>query len=168
MSRGFTLIELLMVLVIVGVLAGLGLASMSSWTEGRRVRTAAEVVRDGLAGARAEAIRRNRTVRAYVSGNTFAVEVPAFAGEASIALQQTQLQAAVTAGDALFSSDGRTAPAGATFNFSTTSRSLACKAASGPLDCFTVQVSSAGSVRLCDPAVAAVDASGTRNARACR
>ena len=168
MTRGFTLVELLVVLFVIGALASIGLGSMNAWTGGRKVRAAAEMVRDGLMGARAEAIRRNRTVRAYVLGSTFATEVPAFADEAKIALQQTRLQAPVTQGEVFFSSDGRTSPPGASHSFTATGQELACKSAGGPLDCFTVQVSSAGSVRLCDPAVAPLDSSGARNPRACR
>jgi len=174
MKRGFTLVEMLVVLVIVAVLAVIGLNSMSTWAEGRKVRTTAETIRDALVGARTEAIRRNRTVHAYITGNTFATEVPAFDGEAAIALQRTQLQAPVavqasgTSGDLSFSSDGRTSPPGASFNFVTTGPTDACKSAGGPLECFTVQVSSAGSVRICDPSAPALDASGTRNAEACR
>jgi Tfp pilus assembly protein FimT len=46
--------ELLMVLVVAGIHASIGLGSRSFWTEGRKVGTAAEVLRGVLADARAE------------------------------------------------------------------------------------------------------------------
>lgn len=61
--RGMTLVELVIGIAIVGMLMVMGLPSFSGWLQNSQIRTAAESIQNGLQLARAEAVRRNATVR---------------------------------------------------------------------------------------------------------
>lgn len=62
-QRGVTLIELMIGITIVALLLFLGIPSMFEWLANSQIRTAAESTLNGLQIARAEAVRRNTTVR---------------------------------------------------------------------------------------------------------
>jgi type IV fimbrial biogenesis protein FimT len=62
-ERGFSLIELMIGLTIIGVLMMLGLPSISEWLANSQIRTSSETTLNGLQLARAEAVRRNVSVR---------------------------------------------------------------------------------------------------------
>lgn len=62
-SRGFTLIELMVGLTIMAFLLMSGLPSMSEWMRNSQMRSAAESIINGLHSARAEAVKRNTSVR---------------------------------------------------------------------------------------------------------
>ena len=62
-KSGFSLIELIVGMAIIGVLLSLALPSFSGWIRNAKIRTTAESVQNGLQLARAEAVRRNTTVR---------------------------------------------------------------------------------------------------------
>ena len=62
-SRGFTLIELMMGLLIISVVMVFGVPSFSSWIQNTKIRTATEAAQNGLQLARAEAVKRNTSVR---------------------------------------------------------------------------------------------------------
>ncbi|WP_425602408.1 GspH/FimT family pseudopilin [Luteibacter aegosomatis] len=61
--RGFTLTELLAVLVIVGLTAALAVPALTDALDRRRIRHAAEALRDDLDHARLEAVTSARAVR---------------------------------------------------------------------------------------------------------
>ncbi len=61
--RGFSLIELIVGIVILGVLMAMAAPRFSDWLRNARIRTSAEAIQNGLQLARAEAVRRNATVR---------------------------------------------------------------------------------------------------------
>ena len=62
LQRGVTLIELAVVLAIVALLYSQAAPSFAVWIKSAQIRTAAESMQNGLQLARAEAIRRNRSV----------------------------------------------------------------------------------------------------------
>ena len=62
-ARGFTLVELMIALGILGILIMMALPSLATWIQNTQIRTAAEGMHAGLMLARAEALRRNTTVR---------------------------------------------------------------------------------------------------------
>lgn len=62
-SGGFTLIEAIVVVAILGILASVGIPSMSSWLLGRKAQAAAGYYADGLAFARSQAIGHNSKSR---------------------------------------------------------------------------------------------------------
>ena len=62
-ARGFTLIELMITLAVLGMLLMMALPSMGTWLQNTQIRTSAEAMQAGLQLARAEALKRNTTVR---------------------------------------------------------------------------------------------------------
>ena len=62
-QRGFTLVEVLVTLAVLGVLLSLGAPSLAEWLQAQQIRAATEAIVNGMQVARAEAIRRNLTVR---------------------------------------------------------------------------------------------------------
>ena len=62
-SAGFTIIELMIGLTVLGIVLMIGLPSLATWVQNTQIRTAAESMQSGLQLARAEALRRNTTVR---------------------------------------------------------------------------------------------------------
>jgi type IV fimbrial biogenesis protein FimT len=67
LSRGVTLIELAVVLAVVAILFAQAAPSFSAWIHNSQVRTAAESIQNGMQLARAEAIRRNRSVMFWLT-----------------------------------------------------------------------------------------------------
>lgn len=189
-ARGMTLVELSIGLVIVGLLMFMGLPSFSAWLQGSQIRNAAEAIQNGLQLARAEAVRRNTTVRfqltdtmtnacaASASGGNWVVSLDdpsgACAAAASEAVAPRIIQArpaaegslnAVVAADQsaiVFSGAGRVTPVpAAAININVTNPTGGtCVASGGTMRCLRVVVSTAGQVRMCDPALASTDPRG--------
>lgn len=63
LKRGFTLIELLIGLAVMGILLSIALPAFSRFLQNTKIRNAAELTVTGLNLARAEAMRRNSSVR---------------------------------------------------------------------------------------------------------
>ena len=63
LNRGFSLIELMITLAVLGMLLAIGLPNMGTWLQNTQIRNAAESINSGLQFARAEAVKRNTTVR---------------------------------------------------------------------------------------------------------
>ncbi len=61
--RGFSLIEMMVTLTILGFLLVATMPSIGAWLRNTEIRNAAESISNGLAKARAEAVRRNTPVR---------------------------------------------------------------------------------------------------------
>lgn len=62
-SRGFTLVELAVALAVLAILLMLAMPAFGQWLRNQRVRAGAESVLAGLQLAKAEALKRNTTVR---------------------------------------------------------------------------------------------------------
>ncbi len=67
LSRGVTLIELAVVLAVVAILFAQAAPSFSAWVHNSQIRTATESIQNGMQLARAEAIRRNRSVMFWLT-----------------------------------------------------------------------------------------------------
>lgn len=79
-ERGVSLIELMVGLAIVAILISLATPGFSTWIQNTHIRTAAEAIQNGLMLARAEAVRRNSTVRFQMTDTTDASCALATAG----------------------------------------------------------------------------------------
>lgn len=77
-ARGVSLIELLVGIAILGIAVAMGAPAFSEWINNSQIRSTAESLQNGLQFARAEAIRRNTTVRMQLTttlDNTCAINV---------------------------------------------------------------------------------------------
>jgi type IV fimbrial biogenesis protein FimT len=75
-QAGVTIIELMIGLVVLGVLIGIGVPSFRTWIANSQVRTAADGILNGLQLARSEAIRRNKPVEfQFTSGTNWVVQL---------------------------------------------------------------------------------------------
>jgi len=96
-AKGFTLLEMLVVLVILGLVAGLVVARGPGRSRGMEVRAVVAAVAEALRGARGQAIAGNRPVLVAVNGARHRVTVQ---GGPSIAVPlDLDLAAAGPAGD---------------------------------------------------------------------
>lgn len=62
-QRGFSLVELVVAIAIVGVLLALAAPSYRAWTQNTKIRATTEAILNGIQLAKAEAVRRNTTLR---------------------------------------------------------------------------------------------------------
>jgi type IV fimbrial biogenesis protein FimT len=62
-SLGFSLIELMITLAVLGMMFMIALPNMGTWLQNTQIRTSADAMQAGLQLARAEALKRNTTVR---------------------------------------------------------------------------------------------------------
>jgi type IV fimbrial biogenesis protein FimT len=67
---GVSLVELIIAIAITAVLLAAGMPSFTSWLQNAQVRTAAELLQNGLQTARSEAVTRNAQVRFSVADPT--------------------------------------------------------------------------------------------------
>lgn len=165
-SAGFSLIELMVIVAIVGVLAVIGLPSYNTWVQNSRVRNGAESILDGLQLARSEALARNATIDfvltdAATSWSLGCLNVSATcpaaiqsrsSNEGSGSTSATLNNASV-ANTVRFNGLGTLVNAGGAMTIDVDSTVLSA-ADSREL---RIQISTGGSVRLCDPNVGGDD-----------
>jgi type IV fimbrial biogenesis protein FimT len=172
---GFTLIELLIALVVLGILFMIGLPSLTTWMQNTQVRNSADAMMSGLQLARAEAVRRNRTVQfslvdtlgagclVSAGGTSWVVSLndPTGACETTPSdttppgiLQTRSANAVVnsSASSITFNGLGRLAAGGANTTINISNSTAACQS-TGPIRCLRVTVGISGSIRMCDPSV---------------
>ena len=185
---GMSLIELMIGIVVLGILLALGAPTFSRWTQSSQIRNSAEAIHNGLMLARAEAVRRNTTVRFQLVTTTtsacalsdtganwvVSLDSPAGACDAApsdnVAPRIVQVRsaaegsrnAAVDAGGVsliTFNGTGQ-ATGGAPAAINVTNPTGGACAAGGPMRCMRVTVATGGQIRMCDPARAADDPQG--------
>lgn len=186
MQRGITLIEVMIGLVILGILLAMGVPSFAGWIQSSQIRNSAESIQNGLMQARAEAVRRNTTVRfqfvtdltngcaVSATGPSWVVSLDDPSGACDSAASDTVAprivqgrsnaegsRNAIVSGNGvssiIFNGIGQ-ANTAATIDISNPTGG-AC-AAAGPMRCLRVTVTTGGQVRMCDPARAAADPQG--------
>lgn len=149
--RGFTLIEAMVTLAIVAVIASIALPNFTTVIANAQIRSTADQLRDLAGRARQEAVKRNVPVALTAAGNVVTLAVPAFGASPALKLTQFVSKSTISDGVVTLTGSGR---ATAAASFTVTSDKLACKAADGPLTCYTVQVFTGGATRMCNPALA--------------
>lgn len=185
-QAGMSLIELMIGIVVFGIVLALGVPTFSRWTQSSQIRNAAEAIHNGLTLARAEAVRRNTTVRfQFVTTTTSAcalsdtganwvvsLDTPAGACDAApsdnVAPRIVQVRsaadgsrnAAVNAGGVSLITFNGTGQASVAAAINVTNPAGGACAPGGPMRCMRVTVATGGQVRMCDPARAAGDPQG--------
>lgn len=179
-TRGFTLVELMVTVTLFALLLSLAYPSYTRFIQDAQLRTAAESVLNGLQLARAEAIRRNTTIRfrllntlnsASVTGGTDWSVMAATAATPTVFDQQVQTRrdsatsstaraSVSTAVSATAASAGTGMPANIDFtgmgrlSTATTARQIDVTGSSTSARRLAIVLSPGGDVRLCDPALA--------------
>ncbi len=181
-EAGFSLIELMIGLSVLAIVMMIGLPSMGTWVQNTQIRTSAETMYSGLQLARAEALKRNSSVRFQLvstldsscalstSGKhwivsqtdpTGACEVSPSESTAPLIIQKrdgnegtTNVNVAATgASSVIFNGLGRVSGTGISqINF-TNPTAGTCQSAGGTMRCLRIVVTTGGQVRMCDPAV---------------
>lgn len=186
-QRGFTLIEAVVTLSVLALLLAVAIPNVTDWMRSTQMRTMAETMQNGLMKARMEALRRNRSVSFWLvspgSSTTLdnncalsstsgfwviSVEDPTSkcGTDPSPTVSPMIVETYNASGSAVISvaglaSDGATAASSVSFNgfgqvVTSTSR-LAQINITGSRN-MRIEISSTGSVRMCDRGVAASDA----------
>lgn len=186
-QRGATLIEVMMALTLVGILLALALPSFQSGMQNRQIRATAEAIQTGLQVARTEALRRNRAVKFEMQGeNGWRIgcdpaDETVDGGEpacpqmlhtrAGAEAGKNAEVARVTVNAGTGSESGtfeelRFTPLGLVTTLTAANNAVfrvtnpkggSCFASGGEMRCLSVVVTSAGLIRMCDPAVSAPD-----------
>lgn len=183
--RGFSLIELMITIGVLGIVLMIGLPNLSTWLQNTQIRNQTEAVYAGLQLARAEALRRNVSVRfqlfsdlgpgcaAAASGKSWVVSLADAASQCSAAPSDTaapqiiqkrdgsdgtpNAAVAATGGTLVtFNALGRVANAGAITVIDVANPAGGSCQAAGPMRCLRITVSNGGQMRMCDPAVTLV------------
>lgn len=162
-AGGFTLVELMITVAVIAILVSVGMPSYNDWIRKLELRNAAEAALHGLQLARSEAIKRNATVTLTLSGGngwtiTDALGAtiqsrPSGEGSRSALITVTQPASALPYAIA-FNGLGRMAAGapGVPVVLSAVDSVGADCTSSGPSNCFRVEISVGGLVRMCDPA----------------
>ncbi|MEW5904354.1 MAG: GspH/FimT family pseudopilin [Pseudomonadota bacterium] len=156
-QAGFSLIELLVGIAILGILASVAIPSFRTWILNLEIKNAAESITSGLQKTRAEALKRNTNVEFTVSADgswTIMITTSAQVLEQHSGSEGSKnVTVATTGGNtATYDSLGRTiAPS---FTQVDIDSSVLSAADSNNL---RVTVQLGGSVRMCDPNIAAPD-----------
>ena len=174
---GFTLIELMIAITIVSVLLVIGFPEAVNWIQNTKIRSSAESISNGLQLARAEAVRRNTSVRFQLvdsltsscattaTGSNWVVSLADPSGACDVAPSDTvapqivqkkssaegSTNVVITAGspNVVFNGLGRVTLGANTIQV-TNPTGGACFAA-GPMRCLNVVVQPGGQIRMCDP-----------------
>ena len=185
-QRGVSLIEMMIGLAIVALVMFVGVPAFSGFLQNTKIRNAAETTMSGITLARAEALRRNQTVRfQLVSTLTSACALSATGMNWIVSLadptakcevvpsettapqtiqkksagEGTQQITVATAGGSLITFNGLGRVTGAAITQLDFSNSTGtCETAGGTMRCLRITVSPGGQVKLCDPKV---DPAGT-------
>jgi type IV fimbrial biogenesis protein FimT len=182
-QRGFSLIELMIGVAVLSILILAGLPSMTAWIQNTQIKSAAEAMQSGLQLARAEALRRNSSVRFQLvdsltsgcslsmTGASWVVSLEDAAGKCDIAPSEGTSPKTLQKKDV---SEGArnasaTATGGDTVIFNGLGRMLGgtglsqidisnptggtCQTEGGAMRCLRIRVTTGGDMRMCDPAV---------------
>lgn len=152
-AQGFTLIEVMVALTIMGVLLAIGAPALSDFLTNSRLRGVAIEIRDGLQGARMEALRCNKAITFTTSGAGWSYtdcsnasrSRTARTNESSLVIKRGPLASPVVIDASnntiTFNSSGRATSGSGQFNIS----------APGTTYRLQINVNAGGMIRVCNP-----------------
>ena len=185
--RAFSLVELLVGIAIFSILAALAAPSFSTWIVNAKIRTTAESIQAGLQLARTEAVKRNARVLFQLINSTddacdlsangphWVVSMESAIGQCGTPASDTTDPRIIQLRNGTEGSDSRTTVAAgqSSFAFNGMGRPTAVPTAiavenltadlclpGGRVRCLRIVVTSAGQIRMCDPALPATDTQG--------
>lgn len=163
-TAGFTLTELLIAVAVTGVLLAIATPSMRALIENVRIRATSESLQNGLALARAEAVRQNRTIEFVRLTTGWVVRVPGTGTALHTASGKEgnngiSLTIAPAGADRItYDSFGRTVTnADASASLTSVDIASAHPPSVGNYRPLRVQIQATGSPRVCNPAVGSTD-----------
>jgi type IV fimbrial biogenesis protein FimT len=161
-AAGMTLIEVLISFALIGFLLALGVPSFTAWLQNLQIRNASESIFNGLQLARANAVKRNKSVTFTMAGpdSSWAVTVDTPSALESATVQTRSAAegtpnavVATTSPTITFNGLGATNLAAAATIQVTNPTGGTCAAVSGNMRCLNVTVSVGGQIKMCDPKV---------------
>ena len=180
--RGFSLVELMVGIAVFSILVALAVPNFSIWIVNAKIRTTAESIQTGLQLARTEAVRRNTTIRFQLVNSTddscdLSTNGPHWV---VISTDNAKRKCATDPGiiqlrNGAEGSDSRTTVAASqsSFAFNGMGRPTAVPTAidvknptsdlclpGGKVRCLRIEVTGAGQIRMCDPALPTTDTQG--------
>lgn len=186
-QAGVTLVEAMIGLTLAGILIALAVPSFQSGNQNRQIRTAAEAIQNGLQVARTEALRRNRVVKfelvapngwrvgcdpvdpTVIDGQPACPETlqarDASEGSRNAAVDRLTVNVGTGAESGSFE-ELKFTPLGRVSSLSAVNNAVfrvtnpqggPCSAQGGEMRCLAIIVTTAGQIRMCDPAVGAPD-----------
>jgi type IV fimbrial biogenesis protein FimT len=186
-QRGASLIEVMIGLTLAGILLAMGIPSFQSGMQNRQIRSTAEAIQSGLHLARTEALRRNRPVKFELQGGngwrigcdpadaTLVDGQPACpdmlqtrdGAEGGRHAEVARVTVSATSGtDSGSFEELRFTPLGRVTTLNAANNAVfrvsnpkggSCFASGGEMRCLSVVVTSAGQIRMCDPALSPPD-----------
>ncbi len=171
-QSGVSLVEIMVGLVVTGLLLGIAIPNFRNWIQSGQIRTGAESVENGLQLALSNAVTFNSPVQFTLTGANSSWTVGCVTATAkcpaliqSYSAKEGAPNAVVTPAPpgqvtVIFNGLGRVTPAPAnpiSFSVTNPAGGGTCVQFGGPMRCLEVHVSAAGDIRMCDPALTAVN-----------
>lgn len=169
-ARGFTIVEIMITLAVLGILLMVGVPAFATWVENTRIRTTTHNIQGGLQLAKSEAVRRNLNVKIVIGGATGPAEWTVSAitpgGDVAVETRSGQEGANINtvvgiappgATTLTFNGLGRIVSPNGDGSASITQIDVCPRVADPEKRPLRIAVGTGGTVRMCDPAVAAGD-----------
>jgi type IV fimbrial biogenesis protein FimT len=166
LAAGVSLLECMVGIAIIGILVGMVIPSLVRYHANNTIRDVAEELNLGLQQTKIEAITRNTSIDFVMTGSSWNIVLPASGTSTAQTLSsrssrdnETQVVVVPTQNTIRFNGAGSITTANS-YNIDISNPTQGgCAAQGGPIRCLRVTLTTAGTIKTCDPASA--------DARAC-
>lgn len=163
-SRGITLIELLMGIALTAYIILANIPSLTIYSQNVKIRAVADELQAALQQAKTEAIRRNSLVNLVLNNTGWSIVVvgqnhstDTVVATRSSRTNEASITVNASANTLSFNGQGNVSPMGTYVIQISSPTSGTCQSAGGKLRCLQINVSAAGSIKVCDPALPSSD-----------